>query len=85
MGRRRRRSTQTPANKLSSKNGANSKAPSSPIWLGDALRTSAAVSGMANRLISLPKREIVCPAHSFTNSGCRHNPDKEMPRTRPEA
>src|SRR5437763_534921 len=57
-GRRRTRSTQTPANRLSSRKGANSNAPSRPIWAGEAARTSASASGIASWLISLPKRAI---------------------------
>src|SRR5262249_38125788 len=74
MRRRGRRSTHTPANRLSSRNGANSTAESKPICDAEAFSTRAAVSGIASWLISLPKREIVCPVHSLTKSGWRHNP-----------
>lgn len=69
-GRRRNRSTQTPANTPTSSTGADSAASSQPMSLALAPSRSTAVSGSAVPVTPEPKREMVCPAHSFRNSGC---------------
>src|SRR6266508_1213866 len=75
-GRRRTRSTQTPANRPSSSSGAAPAAPSSPICSGDAPSTRIAVYGSASRVTVDPNRETVWPAHSRIKSWWRHKPPK---------
>ena len=58
-GRRRRRSTQTPAGRLNRMNGRNSMVPSSATSNGLAFRTSGDDSGIASRLTCVPNWLIV--------------------------
>ena len=64
-----------PANRLSSRNGANSNAPEQThLQRARRCSTSAAVSGIASWLISLPKREIVCAGPQFDELGVSPQP-----------
>ena len=69
IGRRRRRSTQTPAGRLSRMNGRNSIVVSSPNSNALTDRTVAAISGRASCVIAVPNTETVSAVHSFRKSG----------------
>ena len=72
-GRRRTRSTHTPAKRPTSRTGADPAADSSPICQGVASRVSAAISGTASAVTSEPMLEIAAPAQNFRNSRCRQS------------
>ncbi len=74
IGRRRSRSTQTPAGRLSRMNGRNSIVPSSPNSNGVTCRSVAAMSGIARPLTWLPNWLMVSAVHSRTKSGFRSRP-----------
>ncbi len=76
MGRRRTRSISTPACRLTSANGSVSSATSTPICIGVACSSTAAVSGSARFVICAPNDVIVSEPHSFMNSGWRQSPRK---------
>ena len=65
IGRRRRRSTQTPAGRLNRMNGRNSIVVSRPNSNGVTSSVVAAISGRASWVIALPKTEIVSAVHSY--------------------
>ena len=72
-GRRRTRSTHTPAKSPTSRIGADPAAASSPICQGVASRVSAAISGTASAVTCEPTSEIAEPAQNFRNSRCRQS------------
>src|SRR6266487_588369 len=74
IGRRRKRSTHTPATNPNTNTAAPSSALKMPICVGVAASTKTAVSGKAIPVIPLPKLEIVCPTHNFTKSPLSHKP-----------
>ena len=69
IGRRRSRSTQTPAGSVKSRNGRNSTVPSKATWNALASSTTMAAIGSANAEIWLPNWLIVWPAQSLRKSG----------------
>ncbi len=69
IGRRRSRSTHTPAGRLSRMNGRNSIVVSRPNSNALTWSTVAAISGSASWVIAVPKTEIVSAVHSFRKSG----------------
>ena len=77
IGRRRRRSTQTPAGKLNRMNGRNSIVVSRPNWNGVTLRVVAAMIGRASWVIAEPKTETVSAVQSLRKSGCRSKLPRE--------
>ena len=76
IGRRRSRSTQTPAGSVKSRNGRNSTVPSRATWNALASSTTMAAIGSASAEIWLPNWLIVWPAQSLRKSGCRHSPPR---------
>src|SRR6266542_3000990 len=64
-GRRRSRSTQTPAGRPISTNGRNSMVESRPTWKVEVCRAVIAISGRASRLTWLPMR--LCLDQELTN------------------
>ena len=74
MGRRGRRSTQTPASRPSSGQGAAASAPRMPICAGVACRVSAAVRGKASSVTCEPKSEMVWPSQRRRKPVWRHRP-----------
>ena len=71
IGRRRSRSTQTPAGRLNRMNGRNSIVVSRPNSKGVTSRVVAAMSGRASCVIELPNTEIVSAVQSLRKSGWR--------------
>src|SRR5262249_50416502 len=71
IGRRGRRSTQTPTGSPSSANGRNSTVERIPTWKALALNTRIAVSGRARSVTCEPRRLTVWPNHRRMKSGCR--------------
>ena len=69
IGRRRRRSTHTPAGRLNRMNGRNSIVVSRPNSNGVTFSAVAAISGRASWVIALPKTEIVSAVQSLRKSG----------------
>jgi hypothetical protein len=74
IGRRRSRSTHTPATSPKQIPASTSDAVTNATCSGRACRYRIAVNGNAVRPTSEPNTEIVCPAHSRTKSGCRQSP-----------
>src|SRR4051812_39076009 len=70
--RRGRRSTQTPAGSVKSRNGRNSSVPRSATWIGGTCSTSTAMNGIAIWLTCVPRSEIVAAVHSFAKSALRN-------------
>ena len=68
MGRRRSRSTQTPAGSANSRKGRNSTVPRSATSNALASSTSTAASGSASAETCEPTWLIVCPDQSFRKS-----------------
>jgi hypothetical protein len=77
MGRRRRRSTQTPAGSEKRRNGRNSIVPRSATSNGGACSTRIATVGIARRLTWVPNWLIVSADQSFRKSGWRKSPRRE--------
>ncbi len=76
MGRRRKRSTHTPASRPNSSTEAAPTAVMKPICSGWACSTMTAVYGTPSRVILDPTSEMVWPVHSFRKSRLRHRPPK---------
>ena len=74
IGRRGNRSTQTPAGRLTSRNGRNSTVVSAATSNALAWRTSIAASGSASRVNCVPNWLTVWADQSLTKSGCRQRP-----------
>ena len=72
IGRRRTRSTHTPATRPKSRLGREPAAASNPICEGVALRTSTAVSGSATAVMAVPAPEVTWATHRRRNAGFRH-------------
>ena len=68
------RSINTPACRLTSANGKVSSATSTPICIGVADSSTAAVSGSARFVTCAPNDVTVIDVHTFTNSASRHRP-----------
>jgi hypothetical protein len=68
-GRRRSRSTHTPATSPRQTTGTIEAAERSPIAVGPAPRTSRAARGRALPEMPEPSLETVCPTHSLRKSG----------------
>src|SRR5579863_1137512 len=71
IGRRRTRSTITPANRPSTSVGTIPAAARIPIWNGVALSAITAAKLIATSPIRVPNSETVSPAHSFMKSRWR--------------
>lgn len=69
IGRRRSRSTHTPATRPKTKRGRKLQAPRMPIWTASAPTATAAVSCKARMLMWKPSDETNPPVHNFRNSG----------------
>lgn len=67
-GRRLSRSAHTPAKGPARSPGASSAAETRPISSSPALRAMMAAHGNAVRVMSEPKADIPCPAHSLAKS-----------------
>src|ERR1700722_3045787 len=73
-GRRRRRSSQTPANSESSSTGTKRSAFSTPTSATVGSSVSTATSGIVNWVTWVPISETDSPAHSLTKSGLDKTP-----------
>ena len=71
IGRRRSRSTQTPAGRLNRMNGRNSIVVSRPNSNGVTSSVVAAISGSASWVIAVPKTLMVSAVQSLRKSGWR--------------
>ena len=76
IGRRRMRSTQTPANRPSTRVGTIRAADRMPIWKGVALSAMTAAKPIATSPIRVPNIETVSPVHSFMKSAWRKSPPR---------
>ena len=74
IGRRRSRSTQTPAGRVNRMNGSISKKPSIAASNGLTLSVMIAIAGIAIMLTWLPNRLIVEAVQSLTKSAWRQRP-----------
>ena len=74
IGRRGRRSTQTPAGSVKRMNGRKSTVPRTATSKALASSTRIATSGKARSSICEPNRLIVSADHSFRKSPCRQRP-----------
>ena len=79
IGRRRRRSTHTPAISPMRKAGSRRAAASAPSWNGVALRTRMAVKSIAAPPIIEPNTEMVWPPQRRMKSGLRQSPANFCP------
>jgi hypothetical protein len=68
IGRRGKRSTQTPMKRPATIDGSICAATSRPVSVAPAPRRRTAVRGSARTVIWLPTRAIVKPVQSFTKS-----------------
>ncbi len=82
IGRRRRVSSHTPANRESTTTGAYRVALSTPTWNTVALSVRIATSGSENRVTWVPTSDTVSPAQSLTKSWFRRMESRRCP---PEA
>src|SRR5215207_5504414 len=71
IGRRRMRSTQTPAGNVKAIQGRKRTTPRIPISTAPASRLTMATNGMASIVISSPNWLMVWPDHSFMKSPWR--------------
>jgi hypothetical protein len=86
IGRRGKRSTQTPAGSVKRMNGANSTAPSAATANGLASRTMIATSGSARAETCVPNWLIDSADQSLRKSGWRQSPRTRLGRPdRPRA
>src|SRR5262249_38556367 len=74
IGRRRRRSTQTPAGSVKRRKGRNSTVPSTATSNADASRTSTAAKGIASWETCEPNWLTVSADQSFRKSAWRQSP-----------
>src|SRR5512133_1819941 len=74
IGRRGRRSTQTPAGSVNRMNGRNSTVPSAATWKADASSTRTAASGNASWETCVPNWLTVSADHSLRKSAWRQRP-----------
>src|SRR5262245_49981945 len=72
IGRRRSRSTQTPAGRLNNTNGRNASVPNRANSKGLTSRSRTATSGTARCETCVPKWLIVSAHHNLRKSGSRH-------------
>ena len=79
IGSLRTRSSSTPACSETSANGSVSSATRTPICIGVACSSTAAVSGSARLVICAPNDVIVSDVHSCRKSGERQSPRNERP------
>src|SRR5438034_7571230 len=74
MGRRRSRSTQTPAGSANRMNGMKPSTPRSENSNGETCRSTAASQGIASAEIWVPNSLTDCPVHSFMKSAWLQRP-----------